>query len=84
MTLEGLLLGLVLGALVALVLRLYGVRPAPWGEAVTSVVLAVLIWLALKASNVDSSTSVVVAFVVAFVVAAILVALWRRFGRRPV
>lgn len=80
MTLEGLLLGLVLGALVALVLRLYGVRPAPWGEAVTSVVLAVLIWLALKASNVDSSTSVVVAFVVA----AILVALWRRFGRRPV
>jgi len=79
-TLEGLLLGLVLGALVALVLRLYGVRPAPWGEAVTSVVLAVLIWLALKASNVDSSTSVVVAFVVA----AILVALWRRFGRRPV
>jgi multisubunit Na+/H+ antiporter MnhE subunit len=78
-TLEGLLLGLVLGALVALVLRLYGVRPAPWGEAVASVVLAVLIWLALKASNVDSSTSVVVAFVVA----AILVAFWRRFGRRP-
>jgi hypothetical protein len=70
----------ILGLVIWLFARRFGLRPSPWREALAGVVLYVALSLSLMAAGVGSAVSVTIAVIGS----ALLVGAWKRFAHRPI
>jgi hypothetical protein len=68
----------MLGLVIWLFARRFGLRPGPWREALAGVVLYVALSLSLMAAGVGSAVSVTIAVIGS----ALLVGAWKRFAHR--
>ena len=78
MNVETFVYAFILGLVIWLFARRFGLRPSPWREALAGVVLYVALSLSLMAAGDGSAVSVTIAVIGS----ALLVGAWKRFAHR--